>query len=176
MISDKRNQIWESLADSEYRHEFSNEQINTGLAFQIRALREGRGLTQEELAELSGKAQETISQLENPNYGRFTLTTLKKLAQAFDVALLVRFAPFSELVDWTVGLTPERIAPPSYQAEGSVVTVPTASKSEAQHYSPAKGWHMPVWIPRYFPSTTASTALHAQKMCWVCGAVATTAP
>jgi transcriptional regulator with XRE-family HTH domain len=64
-----------------------------------------------------GKRQETICQWENPDYGRYTLKTLRELADAFDVALLVRFAPFSELVDWLIDLTPERLAPPSFEEE-----------------------------------------------------------
>jgi hypothetical protein len=35
----------------------------------------------------------------------------------FDVGLLVRFVPFSTLVDWTVGLTSDLIAPPSFNEE-----------------------------------------------------------
>ena len=45
-------------------------------------------------------AQETISRLEDPNYGKLTLKTLKRLASAFEVGLMVRFVPFSELVEW----------------------------------------------------------------------------
>lgn len=112
----KRQQILRSLENTEYRREFAAD-IGTGLAFQIRLLRENRGWIQEQLADRMGKRQETISQWENPDYGRYTLNTLRELAAAFDVALLVRFAPFSELVDWSINLTPERLAPPSFDEE-----------------------------------------------------------
>jgi len=112
----KRQQVLRSLEDREYRREFAAD-VGTGLAFQVRLLREARGWTQEELAHQMGKRQETICQWENPNYGRYTLKTLNELAAAFDVALLVRFAPFSELVDWSISLTPERLAPPSFDDE-----------------------------------------------------------
>ena len=112
----KRQQILRSLENSEYRREFAAD-IGTGLAFQVRLLREDRGWTQEQLAHQMDKQQETISQWENPDYGRYTLNTLRELAAAFDVALLVRFAPFSELVDWSINLTPERLAPPSFDEE-----------------------------------------------------------
>ena len=46
------------------------------------------------------KTQGWISKIEDPGYGKLTLTTLKEVAAAFDVALVVRFAPFGELVDW----------------------------------------------------------------------------
>ena len=64
-----------------------------------------------------GIAQPTISQLEDPNYGRFSLATLIKLAEAFDVGLAVRFVPFGELVDWTTNLNEDRLVPLSYDDE-----------------------------------------------------------
>lgn len=118
MISDRREQQMEALADKEYRDLYVAEHIRTGLAFQIRAMREDRGWTQSELGQRAqGMAQETISQLEDPDYGRLTLRTLRRLASGLDVALIVRFAPFSELVDWIVNLTPQRLAPPSFDEE-----------------------------------------------------------
>lgn len=116
MTATKYEQIWHSLEDEEYRREF-NTDVDTGLAFQIKLLREKNGWTQEELAQRAGSKQETISQWENPNYGRYTLKTLKSLASAFDVGLMVRFVPFSELVLWNATLTPQRLAPPSFNEE-----------------------------------------------------------
>jgi transcriptional regulator with XRE-family HTH domain len=117
MASDEYGELMGRLADEEYRREFASEYIGTGLAYQIRLLREGRGWTQKELAQRTGQAQGTISQLESPNYGRYSISTLKRLAAAFDVALLVRFAPFSELAHWMLHLTPQRLAPPSFADE-----------------------------------------------------------
>ncbi|PKB78874.1 MAG: hypothetical protein BZY88_16255 [SAR202 cluster bacterium Io17-Chloro-G9] len=110
---DRRTQLWESLKDQEYRQLFA-EDVGTGLAFQIKLMREDRGWTQDELARRTGKKQEAISQLENPDYGRHSLTTLKKLASAFDVALAVRLVPFSELVNWTLEVDSKRLTPPSF--------------------------------------------------------------
>ncbi|MBI4298924.1 MAG: helix-turn-helix transcriptional regulator [Chloroflexi bacterium] len=118
----KYQQLWKSLENQEYRRAFTND-IGTGLAFQIRLLREQNEWSQEELAQKITKRQETISQWENPDYGRYTLNTLKELATAFDVALIVKFAPFSELVDWTGTLTPQRLAPPSFDKERRAVTM-----------------------------------------------------
>ena len=112
----KSEQLWKSLEDEEYRRAFIAD--DTGLAFQIKLLRDKKGWTQAELGERAGgKRQETISQWENPNYGKYSLSTLKDLATAFDVGMMVRFAPFSELVEWNANLTPERIAPPSFDEE-----------------------------------------------------------
>ena len=116
MATNKRQQLLNSLENEEYRREYAAD-VGTGLAFQIHLLREKRKWTQEDLATRMGKRQETISQWENPTYGRYTLNTLKELAAAFDVALTVRFIPFSELVDWSVNLDPERLAPKSFEEE-----------------------------------------------------------
>ena len=117
MLSNKQWQFLETLEDKEYRQVFAEEHVGTGLAFQIRRMREARDWTQENVAEQTGKAQETISQWENPNYGRYSLSTLKELAGAFDVGLLVRFVAFSELAEWSTDVAPERLAPASYEDE-----------------------------------------------------------
>lgn len=123
-------QIWKSLQDDEYRREYTVD-VDTGLAFQIRALRERNGWSQTKLGERAGgKRQKVISDWENPNYGRYSLQSLKSLATAFDVGLMVRFVPFSELVNWNANLTPERLAPPSFEEEARA------------GYQPSRALHM----------------------------------
>jgi transcriptional regulator with XRE-family HTH domain len=119
MILDKETQIRNSLVNKEYREALAIEHVNTTLAIQIRKMRESHGWKQDELAAKLGKGkhQETISQWENPDYGRHTITTLKSLAAAFDVALLVKFIPFSELVRDMLSLSDIRLSPPSFSEE-----------------------------------------------------------
>ena len=90
------------------------------MAEQIRETRLNRGWTQADLANASGKVQETISQLENPDYGSYTIKTLQRIAEAFDVALIVRFAPFSELADWMADLSPKNLAVPDYDHDSDL--------------------------------------------------------
>ena len=45
---------------------------------------------------------------------RLLVRTLKRFASVYDVALVVRFVPFSELVEWAVGLSEERLAPVNF--------------------------------------------------------------
>jgi transcriptional regulator with XRE-family HTH domain len=87
----------------EARSKFVESHLNKELAFQLRSLRDNAELSQEELATRVGMTQNAISRLENPNYGRATLTTLRRLAATYDVGLVVRFVPFSQLVDWETG-------------------------------------------------------------------------
>ena len=115
--TNKHEQMWESLCDPEFRKQLIDEHINVGIAFQIRSLRDRQKLTQTKLAESLGIKQPLISEWENPNYGKYTLGTLKDLAKVFDVGLLVRFVTFSTLVDWTLDLTSDVIAPPNFGEE-----------------------------------------------------------
>ncbi|MEO8520975.1 MAG: helix-turn-helix transcriptional regulator [Acidobacteriota bacterium] len=101
-------ELLNGLRDKAYRTLFVETQIETIIPFQIRAMRAKRNWTQKDLARESGMAQGRISLLENANYeGAVNVKTLVKLAAAFDVGLIVRFAPFSELAEWSTKLSRE---------------------------------------------------------------------
>src|SRR5262249_31523322 len=75
--------------------------LNLWIAQQIRALREQRGWTQATLAGKAQMKQSRISTLEDPNYSSWSVTTLKRLARAFDVALAVEFRAYGKrLIDF----------------------------------------------------------------------------
>ncbi len=105
------------LKDKVRRELFVAGQIKTGIPFQIRALRDKNGWTQAELGERLGMTQTNISRLESPGYGKLNITTLQRLAAAFDVALVVRFVPFSRLINWIDNLSPADMAPQSFTEE-----------------------------------------------------------
>jgi transcriptional regulator with XRE-family HTH domain len=120
------------LNNKDYRDAFTSEYIYSRIPLKIRAMRDRRGISQQQLAEMAGVKQEWISKLENPNYGRLTLTTLLKLASAFDVALNVDFVPFSEILERSTHLSPESFDVPSYQEENQVaVAQPVAGGLES---------------------------------------------
>ncbi len=62
------------------RIDFVASHVDKGIAYQIRALRDRQGLSQEKLADMVGMNQNAISRLESPERGRPTITTLKRLA------------------------------------------------------------------------------------------------
>lgn len=118
MTTFTNKKILDSLKDKETRELFAEEHISTGLPFQIHGLREKLGLTQAELARRAGMAQERISVLEDPNYEFLPkIPTLIKLANVFDVPLIVKFGSWLELFDWETNLSPERLAPNSFDEE-----------------------------------------------------------
>lgn len=102
---EKTRQIARSLDDKAYSEAFVEAEIATTIPFQIRALRQERKWTQKELADKTEQHQKTISDFENPDMGPGSIASLRRIAAAFDVGLIVRFAPFSELVDWSVNMT-----------------------------------------------------------------------
>jgi transcriptional regulator with XRE-family HTH domain len=77
-------------------------------------MREDRKWSQKEFGRRAGMAQGRVSVLEDPDYGKPTITTLKRIASAFDVALVVRFGPFSELAELATNLSPEDLAVPDF--------------------------------------------------------------
>lgn len=65
-----------------------------------------------------------LSRLESPDYGRQTISSLKRIANALDVALVVRFVPFSQYIDWLSGtpridegISPNSLAVRSFEKE-----------------------------------------------------------
>lgn len=84
------------MTNKDYRDNYVSSKIDTDLAAQIYSLRDQRGLTQIELGDLADMKQPRIAKMEASCEG-VSLTTLKRLASAFDVGLSVRFVSFSEL-------------------------------------------------------------------------------
>jgi transcriptional regulator with XRE-family HTH domain len=119
VITNERELLKKRLKDKEHRDAFVSAYTDETIPFQIRAMREqkDRNWTQEDLATRAGMKQERISTLENPNYGSYSLRILKQLATAFDVALMVRFVPFSELAEWKLNLSSESLEVQSFDQE-----------------------------------------------------------
>lgn len=118
MSASEKNELFEYLSNPEVRHAYVDSSIRRLLALKIKALRKARGYSQEELGRLADNIKQTqISRLEDAQYNGMTVATLKRVAKAFDVALLVDLVPFSELVDRTVARKESDFTPPSYEME-----------------------------------------------------------
>jgi transcriptional regulator with XRE-family HTH domain len=119
-INERRDELIKQLRNKEYRDAFVNASINVGVPSQIWALREQkeREWSQKELGDKAGMAQESISRIEDPSRGSVSnLKTLLRLASAFDVGLIVRFVPFSQLVEWKLKLSLEALEAESFDKE-----------------------------------------------------------
>lgn len=100
-----------------HREAFVASQVEIGIPFQIRALRKQRDMGQKELALATGMQQPRISAIECPGYTGYTIETLSRIAAAFDVALIVRFGSFSELVKLSNDFLPDEFEIPSFDDE-----------------------------------------------------------
>jgi len=112
-MSELAERLAEEFKDKDYAHAYLEEHGNLVLAAQIKVLREMRGLTQRQLADLAGMKQERISALENVDYDAWTVKTLRKLAKAFDTGLEVSFVPCSRAIMSVVNVSAERLQVPA---------------------------------------------------------------
>lgn len=73
------------LEDKEAAYEFLREYTGLELADTIRKLRAKNRLTQSQLAEILGTTQSAVARLEDKGYRKYSLATLQRVAEAFDV-------------------------------------------------------------------------------------------
>jgi transcriptional regulator with XRE-family HTH domain len=117
------HRLIKKLQKRAYRQAYVAEHVRRGIAYQIRALRDQRRQKQGELAEELGKPQSVVSRLEDPSYGKVTVQTLLEVAAVFDVALQVRFVPFSAFLRDTRDVSPKAIEVPSFEDEAAAQPV-----------------------------------------------------
>lgn len=104
----------DKFKDRDYRAAYAESVLDTAIATQIRVLREQRDWSQERLAEAAGMQQSRISALEDANYSGWSIKTLKRLARAFDVPLLVEFGTFGRLLNDVDNLRRASLERPSF--------------------------------------------------------------
>lgn len=77
------------MKDPEFRQRFQDADRAWNIALQLVALRQARGLTQQQVAELLGTKQQAIARLEDPSYACHSLSTIRKYAQALGATVQV---------------------------------------------------------------------------------------
>ncbi len=111
-----KKRLLRDLQNREFRQIYYAEHISTALPMQTRELRKKRQLSQAALADLVGTDQKNISNWENPNYEyKPQIGTLMRLAEAFDVPLIVRFGSWEEVWDWEHNISPQKLAPNKFE-------------------------------------------------------------
>jgi transcriptional regulator with XRE-family HTH domain len=114
------------------RYAYADAVTNAFLTAQIKALREERGLTQEELAELVGTQQSGISRWLNSGFSTCKVETLRKFAKAYGVRLRISFESFGTLPRDVMGFTKGRLAPPRFEDDPALKEpVPEPEPEEA---------------------------------------------
>lgn len=92
------DRLRDELKDPEYSEGYAESFLDSYIATQIKVLREQAGLSQQGLAQLLGTGQGVISRIENVNYSKWNVSTLKKLARAFHVRLKISFETYGSLL------------------------------------------------------------------------------
>jgi transcriptional regulator with XRE-family HTH domain len=116
-MSDVHSIFGDEFKEPEARHEYAEEFLNSFIALQIKTLRQQRGWSQEELAEHAGMKQSRISAMEKADYASWSVRTLRRLAQAFDLALTVRFESFGKFLDEATAVSRPALERPSFNAD-----------------------------------------------------------
>ena len=80
------------------RHALVLAENRNAISFELRAMLDERDWTQSELARRANIPQPVISKYLG-GYDSYSLSTLRRLGEALDVALLVTYVPFSEFID-----------------------------------------------------------------------------
>ncbi len=83
--------------DAKREEEYEEEVINAEIARKIHDLRTKAGLTQQELADRVGTSKSAICRLEDADYEGHSLSMLKRIAEALDKRVEIRFLPAKKL-------------------------------------------------------------------------------
>jgi transcriptional regulator with XRE-family HTH domain len=123
------NELVSQFRDRDFRHGYIDSFVDAGIATQIKVLREQRGITQAQLAAAAGMKQSQVCRLENSNNSSWQVRTLKRIAEAFDVALVVKFEAFGAVLDdiETFGRTalqrPSFVDDPAFKQEVDTLSI-----------------------------------------------------
>ena len=104
----------EEFKDKETRHVYCDEFLNASIATQIKVLREQRNWTQSQLAERTGMKQSRIVVLEDVNYSSWNINVLRRLAEAYDLTLTIKFESFGEKLAAIESFSKEALEKPSF--------------------------------------------------------------
>jgi transcriptional regulator with XRE-family HTH domain len=118
--------------DPDTRYAYAESSLNTRLASQIKILREQRGLTQAQLAELCGTKQAGLSRFEDVNHSVWKTDTLWKIARALGVRVHISFETFGTLLHDKQHFSRESLERPQFEDD-------PAFTEGTQAYDPKKG-------------------------------------
>lgn len=102
------------------RDAYLRAEVTTHIASQIRAIRIQRGWTQRELSEQIGTTQTAVSRIEDPGYGKLSVSTLLDICRAFDIGLEVKLTSFITMFHETYRPKPQEYIPTFAEESDSV--------------------------------------------------------
>ena len=99
-MSERSERISKLLEDPAFHVAYLLSKLTVNIASQTRALRRRRKMTQKDLESATGMRQSRISAIETPGATNPSIDTLARLAAAYKVGMIVKYAPMSEVVRW----------------------------------------------------------------------------
>ena len=93
----------EELRDPEFVQGYAEANEAWDMVIDLVKLREARGLTQAQLAEMVGTKQQNIARIENPAYEGHSLSLLRRVARALGMVVHVEFIPPEQVVARELG-------------------------------------------------------------------------
>jgi DNA-binding XRE family transcriptional regulator len=104
----------------DFRARFEAADQAWDIALQLAALRQARGLTQKQVAEMLGTKQQAIARLENPAYTGHSLSMVRKYVEALGASLDVTVVPVEATDAYVAQRSPKPLlATQSHAAAGT---------------------------------------------------------
>jgi transcriptional regulator with XRE-family HTH domain len=88
------------LEDPAFRTRFEAAEHAWDIALQLAALRQARGLTQKQVANMLGTKQQAIARLEDPAYAGHSLSMVRKYVEALGASLDVTIVPAETIAQY----------------------------------------------------------------------------
>lgn len=88
------------LQDPDFRARFEAAEQAWDIALQLAALRQARGLTQKQVANMLGTKQQAIARLEDPAYAGHSLSMVRKYVEALGASLDVTIVPAETIAQY----------------------------------------------------------------------------
>jgi transcriptional regulator with XRE-family HTH domain len=131
-------QLGRLFRNREYRHSYAESFTNTLIAAQLKANRERRTLSQAQLATLADMKQSHISRIENVNYDGWSVRTLRRIARAFDLVLIVKFESFGALVREMESFNRSSLERPTFAEDPAFKKAPTSTATIGYAFRPER--------------------------------------
>lgn len=101
------------LQDPAFRARFEAADRAWDIALQLAALRQARGLTQKQVAELLGTKQQAIARLEDPTYSGHSLSMVRRYVEALGASLDVVVVPIETSDAYSAQRSPKPLLAPA---------------------------------------------------------------
>ena len=95
------------LQEPDFRVRFEIADQSWDIALQLTALRQARGLTQKQVAEMLSTQQQAIARLEDPTYTGHSLSMIRKYVEALGASLDVTIVPAEESDSYAAKRSPK---------------------------------------------------------------------